>query len=99
MLTNFIYIKAFETTFFALKINIPTVRAMWINAAQHFHQGRFSSSVFTDQSMDFALLDAKIHIIKRLNARKCLGNIAHFQNDIRHGFLVLNFYGVKCLAM
>src|SRR5258706_16098553 len=86
-----------KSTFLAIKIYSPAVRTMWIDTAQHLHQGRFTSSVFTDESVNFSLPHTKAHIIKCFYAGENLCDVTHFQNDIRHGLPVLHLHGMKLL--
>src|ERR1044071_5099047 len=79
-------VNILKPTFLALEIDFPAIRAIRIHAAQHIHQSRFSCSVFSYQGVYLTLAHAKAYVIKSLNARECLCNIAHLQNDIRHSF-------------
>jgi len=54
-----------KPAFLAFKIDFPLYERM-DRPAQNLHQGRFSGSVFTDQSMNLTLLDTEIYIIKCL---------------------------------
>ena len=54
-----------------------------IQAEQDAHQRRFPRSVFSQQSMDFALFQLQRHIVVGLDAGKFLGDVQHFDNVIR----------------
>jgi hypothetical protein len=50
----------------------------WHHPGDDIDQGRFSSSIFTDQRMDFTNRAAKRNVIQRQNAGKRFGNIFQF---------------------
>jgi hypothetical protein len=77
-----------EPAFFALVEDLAGERAMGIDAAQDLHQRAFPSAVLAHEGVNLPLSDAEIHIIQCFDARECLGDVAHFQNDVGHSFLL-----------
>ena len=69
---------------FTIINDISLVGAIRVDTAQYIHQGGFARAVFTDQCVDFPLFHLEIHIVQRLDARKRLCDILHFQQNLRH---------------
>ena len=67
--------------FLTVQQNFASVHMM--NAGQTFDQRGFSCAVFTQQRVNFALVQGKIHFIQRLYAGELNFDPLHFQN----GFL------------
>ena len=72
-----------EAAHFSLVYDIAAVRAVGIQSAEHVHQRGFSGAVFTDQRVNAALFDHKIHVVQGLYAGKLLGDPPHFQHVFR----------------
>jgi len=64
-----------------------------MHAAENFHQGRFSRSVFANQAVYLASGYAESYLIQRFNPRKLFGDGLHFEDRIFHELLLLS---TKC---
>ncbi len=53
------------------------IRTVWVDAAEHIHQGRFPRAVFAYNGVDLALCNINIDIVQSLNAGKKLGDVFH----------------------
>ena len=68
-----------ELADFTIVDDIPLISTIRINTAQNVHQGGFSRSVFSHQSMDLAFLHLQVYVVKRLYTRESFGNILHLK--------------------
>ena len=65
--------------------NIPRIRTIRINSAQHVHQRRLSCTIFANQRMNRFFLNLDIHLIQSpYTAREFLDDIFHFQQILCH---------------
>ena len=55
---------------FAVAIDFDRPGIRGLHAEEDLHQGRFTSSVFAHQGVDFSRPEVKIHSLQRLDARK-----------------------------
>ncbi len=81
-------------------LHIPAIKdvtfigANRVNAAQYFHQGRFTGPVFAAKGVDFTTFHFQADIVQRLHPRKGFGDIAHFQDGI-HPVLPLPMFSQR----
>ena len=68
----------------ALIDDIARVAAVRIDAAQHFHESRFTGAILAADRVDLAGLNREIHVIQRFDARKRFGDPSHFQDRAHH---------------
>src|SRR5580704_14872875 len=69
-----------KEAFLPLKDDLPFIRTVRVNPAQHLHQGRLAGTVLAADRVDFALADREIDIAQRDDAGKSLCDPPHFQN-------------------
>ena len=63
--------------------NVAGIGAVGINTAEDLHQRGFTGAVLTDQRVDGAALHHQVHVVKGLDTGKLLGDVFHFQNNVR----------------
>ena len=69
-----------EAPFLPLEPDLAGVGAVGIDAAQNLHQRRFAGPVLAHQRMDLAAFHTQIDVLKRVDARKRLGDPPHFKD-------------------
>ena len=77
-------LDAFEAADLAVHDKIAGIGPFRVDAGKHVHQRGFSRAVFTDQRLDLAAPDLKADIVQRLDTRKFLGDVPHFEDIILH---------------
>src|SRR6056297_949990 len=56
----------------------------FVQTRQRLHQGGLPGPVFADQRVNLTGADVKADIVQRLDARECLGDAFHLENDVVH---------------
>ena len=62
--------------------DFPLIAAVGMDAGEHLHQCGFPRPVLTHKAVDLPALHFKVHAVERLDARKLLGDPAHFQKNV-----------------
>ncbi len=75
----FAVLDAGELTDLAIIYYISCIRAIGPKSAENFHKGGFAGTVFAYQSMDTALFDNEINVIKRSGCHELFSNTPHFE--------------------
>src|ERR1700684_3365419 len=71
-----------------LKDDLPFIRTVRVNPAQHLHQGRLAVAILTADRVDLAFADRNIDIAERDDAGKSLSDPPHFQNGSHDSKLI-----------
>jgi hypothetical protein len=74
---------AAEGAILALEADCPVIGAVRIDAAQHLHQRGLARAVLADDGVYLAGADADRDVVERLDARKRLGDPAHFEKRLQ----------------
>src|SRR3984957_11631223 len=69
-----------KAAFQPLKDDLPFIRTVRVNPAQHLHQGRLAGAILTADRVDLAFADRQIDVAQRDDAGKSLSDPPHFQN-------------------
>src|SRR6202021_3270134 len=77
-----------KAAFQPLKDDLPFIRTVRVNPAQHLHQGRLAGAILTADRVDLAFADRNIDIAERDDAGKSLSDPPHFQNGSHDSKLV-----------
>src|ERR1700729_710378 len=77
-----------KPAFQRLKDDLPFIRTVRVNPAQHLHQGRLAGAILTADRVNLALADRKIDIAQRDDSGKSLSDPPHFQNGSHDSRLV-----------
>src|SRR5258708_7910227 len=80
--------NARKPAFLPLKDDLPFIRTVRVNPAQHLHQSRLAGAVLTADRVDLAFADRKIDIAQRDDSGKGLCDPSHFQNGSHDSGLV-----------
>ena len=75
----------------AVQDDVALVAAILMNARQDLHQRGLSRAVLADKAVDLSALNGEIHVLKRLDTGKGLGDVFHLKKNFTHnttsGFL------------
>lgn len=71
---SFRVLDAVEPAELSVEVDVSRIRAVGMNSAEYIHQSRLSSSVFTNNRVDFSLVNGDVHIVEGFNTRKLLGD-------------------------
>jgi hypothetical protein len=67
-----------------------------VDPEKAFHEGGFSSSVFTHQGKNFTRFHIDLHVFKCLYTRKSLGDIFHFKQVFSRNHHALPLLHLEC---
>ena len=74
---------AVELAHLTVHANLALVGAVRIDAAEDVHESGFAGAIFADERVNLAGMEIDRNTIERKDARKALGDLAHFQDGGR----------------
>ena len=77
-------LRLLNCDFLALEDDVAVVRAVRVDARQHFHESGLACAVLAADGVDLAALDLEVDVRECFHAGEGLGDAAHLENVVRH---------------
>ena len=77
--TSFAAADVLEFAWPTVELDLALIAAVWVDPAEHLHQGRLPGAVLPADGMDLAVPDGEVDIAQRGHVAESLGDVPHFQ--------------------